>query len=53
MKYGNKRDCPKIDIFYNKRYACSTTWARERWLLKNPTAKPELAKAHKASSYAH
>ena len=28
MKYGEKRDYRKIDIFLNGEYQCSTTWAR-------------------------
>lgn len=28
MIYGNKRDYPKIDLFYNGKYVGSTTWAK-------------------------
>ena len=28
MKYGDKRDYPKIDIYVNRIYRCSTTWAK-------------------------
>ena len=28
MAYGDKRDYPKIDIYVNEGYVCSTTWAR-------------------------
>lgn len=27
MAYGDKRDYPKIDIYYNQDYVGSTTWA--------------------------
>ena len=26
--HGDKRDYPKIDIYVNGQYACSTTWAK-------------------------
>lgn len=28
MKYGEKRDYKKIDIFVDGDYVCSTTWAK-------------------------
>ena len=28
MKYGEKRNYPKIDIYVDHSYKCSTTWAR-------------------------
>ena len=28
LKYGDKRDYPKIDIYFMGSYQCSTTWAR-------------------------
>lgn len=28
VKYGDKRDYPKIDIYGPQGYLCSTTWAR-------------------------
>ena len=28
MNYGDKRDYPKIDIYVNRNYRCSTTWAK-------------------------
>ena len=28
QQYGDKRDYPKIDIYFNGDYICSTTWAR-------------------------
>ncbi len=28
IKYGDKRDFPKIDIYFMGSYQCSTTWAR-------------------------
>ena len=42
MKYGNKRDYPKINIFVNGIYRCSTTWtktckeAREHFIASGP-----------------
>lgn len=28
MRYGDKRNYRKIDIFVNGKYECSTTWSR-------------------------
>jgi len=28
MAYGDKRDFPKIDIYVDGNYVCSTTWSR-------------------------
>lgn len=28
MAYGDKRDYPKIDIYVDGNYRCSTTWSR-------------------------
>ena len=28
MKYGDKRDFPKIDIYLNGQYIATTTWSR-------------------------
>lgn len=28
MKYGDKRDYPKIDVYVNGQYECTTTWAK-------------------------
>lgn len=28
VKYGDKRDYPKIDIYLNGKYVCSTTWSK-------------------------
>lgn len=29
MKYGDKRDYRKIDIYFEGRYICSTTWSKD------------------------
>jgi len=42
MNYGDKRTYPKIDLYVDGKYLCSTTWARtykeaiERLLKKLP-----------------
>lgn len=28
IKYGEKRDYKKIDIYYKGEYACTTTWSK-------------------------
>lgn len=28
MKYGDKRDYPKIDLYLNGKYVCSTNWSK-------------------------
>lgn len=41
MAYGDKRDYPKIEIYVNGVYKCTTTWSRtlteakEHYLLTN------------------
>jgi len=50
MAYGDKRDYPKIDIYAQGIYQCSTTWAksckeaRERY--KSPTGGTAKITAH-------
>jgi hypothetical protein len=49
MQYGDKRDYPKINIYVNRNYRCSTTWAAtckeavEHFKASNP-AMPSFAK---------
>ena len=53
--YGNKRDYPKIELFYDGDYKSTTTWARtlkeakQHFIKAHPNLEPSLVKAHKAS----
>ena len=52
VKYGTKRDYPKIEIFVDKKYKCTTTWAKnckeavEKYLEENPKDKEKTVKAY-------
>jgi hypothetical protein len=52
MKYGDKRDYKKIDIYVNGVYVCSTNWAKtckeakEKYLEKHSNEKSESIKAY-------
>lgn len=54
MDYGDKRDYPKIDIYYMGQYQASTTWAKtckeaiESWKAKNGIPASNNVTARKA-----
>ena len=46
MRYGVKRDYPKIDIYHFGKYECSTTWsktckeAKQQWIIEQGCLSP-------------
>ena len=53
--YGDRRDYPKIELYYKGLYYGTTTWsktcreAREKCIAENPHLDPSRVKAYKAS----
>ena len=52
MAYGDKRDYPKIDIFWYGKYTVTTTWAKtckeakQKYIEKMGGIAPHTVKAH-------